>query len=136
VDAGVELSAVAQIAPMPQRVPYESAPENIQPLVSRLANSPRFAAIVERFARRLPERLIELQAALDAGQAEAVAEIAHWLKGSGGSVGFDDFTAPARRAEVAARAGDLAEAGAAIREIQSLARRIALLNPPPLSTQD
>ncbi len=108
----------------------------LEPVVSRLAASPRFAPIVARFAQRLPERLVELRAALNAGDTTAVSEIAHWLKGSAGSVGFDMFTAPARRAEIDARGGSLRDAAAAIQEIEALAARIEVPEIKTLAEQD
>jgi signal transduction histidine kinase/ActR/RegA family two-component response regulator/HPt (histidine-containing phosphotransfer) domain-containing protein len=119
-DAGALLAA-RPVAPVAAALPADRAP-----VVSRLAGEPRFASLVARFAERLPARIAELRAAVDAGNGPEVADIAHWLKGSAGSVGFDAFTAPARDAENAARAGDLALAAGAVTEIESLAARIVV----------
>jgi signal transduction histidine kinase/CheY-like chemotaxis protein/HPt (histidine-containing phosphotransfer) domain-containing protein len=100
-------------------------------IVSRLAGNPRLAGIVAGFARRLPERMLAMRTAFDARNGDAVAELAHWLKGSAGSVGFDAFTAPARRLEAAARSGEIAQAEAAIAEIEALAARVAPAVAPP-----
>jgi signal transduction histidine kinase/CheY-like chemotaxis protein/HPt (histidine-containing phosphotransfer) domain-containing protein len=100
-------------------------------VVSRLAGNPRLAAIVAGFVIRLPGRIAEMRAAFDAHNGDAVADLAHWLKGSAGSVGFDVFTAPARRLETAARAGEIAQAGAAIAEIEALAARVVPPATPP-----
>ena len=102
------------------------------PLRSRLAGHARLGAIVEAFAARLPERLARMREALEAGELAALAEDAHWLKGSAGTVGFDPFTAPARRLEVAARAGDLEGAAGALADIEALGRRMA----PALAAQE
>ena len=50
----------------------------------------------------------ELDAASDNNDLEAIAALAHWLKGAGGTCGFDDFTAPSTKLETAAREGDSA----------------------------
>jgi PAS domain S-box-containing protein len=94
------------------------------PVVSRLASNARFASVVASFAQRLPERLAELRAAHDRGDAQACAEIAHWLKGSAGSVGYDAFTEPAREAERAARDGRLDAVAVQLERIESLSTRV------------
>ena len=93
-------------------------------VVSRLAAQPRFASIVASFARRLPERLSVLRTAADSGDLAQIAQIAHWLKGSAGSVGYDAFTAPARECELAAKGGDLESARVFLTQIESLAARL------------
>jgi PAS domain S-box-containing protein len=94
------------------------------PVVSRLASNGRFASVVASFAQRLPVRLAELRAAHDNGDAQACAEIAHWLKGSAGSVGYDAFTEPAREAEQAARDGRLDAVAVQLERIESLGARV------------
>jgi HPt (histidine-containing phosphotransfer) domain-containing protein len=94
------------------------------PVVSRLTGNPRFASVVSSFAQRLPERLAALRAAHVRGDAEVCADIAHWLKGSAGSVGYDAFTEPARKAEQAARAGELAAVGEQLDLIEALGARV------------
>jgi signal transduction histidine kinase/CheY-like chemotaxis protein/HPt (histidine-containing phosphotransfer) domain-containing protein len=104
--------------------PAGTMPPAAVPVVSRLAASARFAPIVAGFALRLPARIAEMRTAFDAGDASVLAEVAHWLKGSAGSVGFDAFTVPAREVENAARAGRLVDAAAPLAEVESLAARV------------
>jgi CheY-like chemotaxis protein/HPt (histidine-containing phosphotransfer) domain-containing protein len=94
------------------------------PVVSRLANHPKLRPAIRRFAGRLDEQLTAMDAAHAAGDFKELAALAHWLKGAGGTVGYDDFTAPARNLETFAKAGDGAGAGAALRELRGLARRL------------
>ena len=96
------------------------------PVVSRLANNPRLRTAVRRFASRLDEQLLAMEAALSAGDLTELAALAHWLKGAGGTVGYDDFTAPARNLESCAKAGDADGAVAALREIRGLAGRLVV----------
>ena len=42
---------------------------------------------------------------------EELASLAHWLKGSGGTVGYDDFTEPATELEAHAKNGQMEHAG-------------------------
>jgi CheY-like chemotaxis protein len=94
------------------------------PIVSRLANHPKLRPAVRKFASRLDEQLIAMDAARDAGDFKELGNLAHWLKGAGGTVGYDDFTAPARNLETLAKAGDGPGTDAALREIRTLALRV------------
>src|SRR5439155_11961234 len=60
-------------------------------------DDPDFKEVVLEFVDRLGERLSEVQNAWEQRELTQVAQIAHWLKGSGGTAGFDAFTLPARR---------------------------------------
>jgi HPt (histidine-containing phosphotransfer) domain-containing protein len=52
--------------------------------------------------------------------------LAHWLKGAGGTVGYDDFTAPARNLETLAKAGDVQGTRAALAELRGLEARLVV----------
>lgn len=95
------------------------------PVMSTLAqNDPRFAPIVDAFLLRLAERLGELDTAEVDGDREGIALFAHWLKGSGGNVGFDGFTEPAQALREAARHGDEAALAGALARVRDYARRV------------
>jgi HPt (histidine-containing phosphotransfer) domain-containing protein len=66
-----------------------------------------------------------MQSALEQRELTRVAQLAHWLKGSGGSAGFNDFTTPARKLEQAAKGGELDDVAESIEELRRLASRIA-----------
>jgi PAS domain S-box-containing protein len=110
--------------PAPQS---EARPEAAtEPLVSRLANHPRLQRVVRTFALQLPAKL---QAMLDAhasGDTAQLAALAHWLKGAGGTVGYDEFFEPARELETLAQGGDSRAVGEALQRLSALARRIPL----------
>jgi signal transduction histidine kinase/CheY-like chemotaxis protein len=120
--AGIAAASRAPSAPAPTAAAADATEG--RRVVSRLAAQPRFASIVASFARRLPERLSALRAAADSGDLAQIAQIAHWLKGSAGSVGYDAFTAPARECELAAKGGDLESARVFLTQIESLAARL------------
>ena len=82
--------------------------------------------MVRTFGRTLPVKLAAMQSALDDGRLNDLADLAHWLKGAGGTVGFDVFFEPAREFERLARAGEPAELERVMRQIQALARRIVI----------
>jgi HPt (histidine-containing phosphotransfer) domain-containing protein len=60
-------------------------------------DDPQIARIVVGFVARLHGQLEELQEAWRARDLERLAKLAHWLKGSAGTVGFEAFTEPAKR---------------------------------------
>lgn len=62
--------------------------------------------IVQEFVLHLRKRIGTLEEAYRQRDFHEVEELAHWLKGAGGSLGFPQFTQPARRLETAARAED------------------------------
>ncbi len=99
--------------------------EEEPPLISRLAaNNPRFRPIVEKFVRRLEDQLDAMSKAWDERNFEELANLAHWLKGAGGTVGFDAFTEPAFGLEQLAKAQNTEEIEAAIAELRRIAGRI------------
>ena len=51
------------------------------------------------FVEQLPAKLQAMQAALERRDLAELAALAHWLKGAGGTVGFDAFFEPARKLE-------------------------------------
>jgi CheY-like chemotaxis protein len=69
------------------------------PVVSRLADHPRLRSVVRKFALQMPERMQAIEEAWGARDFENLAGLAHWLKGSGGTTGFDAFTVPAKTLE-------------------------------------
>jgi DNA-binding response OmpR family regulator len=95
------------------------------PLVSRLAAAgPRMQRILQSFALRLEQKLEEMDACAAAGDLEALASLAHWLKGAAGTVGYDDFAEPAEALRKLARGGKADEVGTALRALHELAGRI------------
>ena len=96
-----------------------------------------FAALAERFAARLGGQLDLMAKAWRSADYPKLAALAHWLKGAGGTVGFDLFTAPARNLESAAKGEDDSAIGPALQAIWDLAARIpgvALPGPLPQPT--
>ena len=104
------------------------------PLVSTLpTHDPRFAALVRRFVPRLAEQLDAMEDAADEGDLERLAQLAHWLKGSGGNVGFAAFHEPARQLEQLAREGQREGTAALVAHLRGLEARIVV---PTLEAPD
>jgi HPt (histidine-containing phosphotransfer) domain-containing protein len=97
------------------------------PIVSRLAlDNPRFRPIVEKFVRRLSDQLDAMTKAWDDRNYDELAGLGHWLKGAGGTVGFDVFTEPAYILEQLAKARKEEDIEQAIASLRRLAERIQL----------
>jgi len=96
-----------------------------EPVLSSLSmENPRFRGIVEKFLPRLNEQIVNFRIALDAEDYEEVAKLAHWLKGSGGNVGFDGFTELAAALEAGAKAEDEQQVNADFAAVQNYAERV------------
>tara|TARA_Y100000782_G_scaffold9114_1_gene10541 strand:+ start:2275 stop:5232 length:2958 start_codon:yes stop_codon:yes gene_type:complete len=76
----------------------------LTPIISALLKqSPKYRTLVIRFVERLGTKLSEMETAMQDEQYADLADLAHWLKGSAGSVGLGDFTEPAADLEEAAK---------------------------------
>jgi PAS domain S-box-containing protein len=106
--------------------PAQPAPAAVERIHSRLAEHPRLRRVVRSFSLQLPERLQAMHAAFEQGQLEELAQIAHWLKGAGGTVGFDVFFEPAKRLEADAKAGNMSGIPVALSELDRLAGLIVV----------
>jgi signal transduction histidine kinase/DNA-binding NarL/FixJ family response regulator len=89
-------------------------------------DDPEFREIIEEFMRRLDAKMVELREASGDGDLKLVAEIAHWLKGSGGTAGFNALTAPAATLEQHARQDRFDLVAEDVRLLDHLVRRIAV----------
>jgi len=108
--------------------------EDSSPIVSRLgANNPRFANVIARFVGRLEEQLPAMDEAFWAQDFESIAKLAHWLKGAGGTVGFDVFYEPASELESAAKAMDLPAIERQLQQIHGLAGRLVIDDQPAIA---
>ncbi|MEO7862182.1 MAG: Hpt domain-containing protein, partial [Nitrospirales bacterium] len=104
-----------------------SQAENSSPIVSKLGSTnPKFASVIARFVGRLDEQLHAMDAAYSNRDMEALAKLAHWLKGAGGTVGFDVLNKPAVGLEAAAKGADLTAIERHLHHLHLLATRIGL----------
>jgi HPt (histidine-containing phosphotransfer) domain-containing protein len=102
------------------------------PLTSSLpTDDEEFCEIVHLFVDRLNDKLAAMRKFFGDRNSSELAAHAHWLKGSGGMAGFDDFTEPARKLEMLAKNEQFDEIGDALQAICDLAQRI---EPPQLQT--
>lgn len=104
-----------------------SAPlETLTPILSTLplAEDPEFRELVVEFVDHLHEQLKKMAIAHANQNFGELANLAHWLKGSGGTAGFHEFTVPASALERFAKAEQSAAAETALGEIQQITDRI------------
>ena len=94
-------------------------------IVSRLASGgPRIQSTIAKFIIRLDDKLDEMDACWQQRDFDGLAALAHWLKGSGGTVGFDDFTEPSKNLETLAKAASEDGVAVTIQELRELSRRL------------
>ena len=67
-----------------------------------------------------------METAQGANDLEQLAQLAHWLKGAAGTVGYDAFTAPAASLEQLVQARSTGKIPAALAEIRALADRMVV----------
>ena len=113
-------------SPLTPQVMSSDSPA-VSPVVSSLADSDtRFHAIIQRFVVRLEEQLGEIERAWGSRDFDQLASLAHWLKGSAGTVGFDAFTEPAQTLEALSKERNEGGIDAVIRELRRLAHAIVV----------
>lgn len=88
-------------------------------------SNPKFKKIVQGFIASLDRRIPVMQQAINGKDFSELANMAHWLKGSAGSVGFADFTEPATQLEIAANASDAEKTLTHMQTIEALTARLA-----------
>jgi len=91
------------------------------PLLSALAADPEIAPALEAFVYRLPARIIAMEAAVSGRNLDAVADLAHQLKGAAKSYGFASITDAAAALEGAAQRQE--DVDRRLAELASLCRR-------------
>jgi HPt (histidine-containing phosphotransfer) domain-containing protein len=103
------------------------AAKAVEPIRSLLpTDDEELREVVSDFIETLHLRMGEIRAAEGDGKFAELAGLAHWLKGAGGTVGFDCFTAPAARLESAAKAGERGEVADTIKVLHALCDRFVV----------
>ena len=85
-----------------------------------------FVAAVETFVRTLLVRVQEMLADFARQDLQSLADHAHWLKGAGGTVGFQEFTEPATRLESLANSESIDGIAATLQELVEIVEAIRL----------
>ncbi len=134
----IAAASVSEVEPAKKLQFSEALPPNVSPagsppaVVSRLANMKRLQPTILKFVDTLDDKIAKMEAALDKKDMTELASLAHWLKGAGGTVGYDDFTKPAAALESCARAEHVEMAGRSLKDVKLLVDAIV---PPVIGTQ-
>lgn len=111
--------------PVTQQLAESDEMQSREPLVSRLAHDKRFHSVIARFVDKFHSQFELMTAAWRQQDFAELARLAHWLKGSGGTVGFDEFTKPAEALERFAKEDNRTKVDRIMQDLQQLATRIA-----------
>ena len=104
------------------------------PIFSRLTvDRARLQPIINKFIQHLAQKLDEMDAAWAQRDFTELAVLAHWLKGSGGTIGFDEFTEPAKTLEIMAKTKSEHGVEMTLLELRGLANRLVNLDGQPMA---
>ncbi len=126
-DCEIETQILSEVSELDTMVRSSQvvAPDGDTPIHSTLPTDDReFCEIIIDFIARLDIRLEAMRTELQCGNFEHIASEAHWLKGAGGTVGFDAFTKPSAELVEAARRCLQTECEKSLAEIESVRQRI------------
>jgi HPt (histidine-containing phosphotransfer) domain-containing protein len=84
-------------------------------------DDPEFREIAADFVLGLGVKLQQMRQALGDGNLAELAQLAHWLKGSGGTCGFPQFSQPAKELEQAAKSFAVRMADETLQRIEQIA---------------
>jgi HPt (histidine-containing phosphotransfer) domain-containing protein len=104
--------------------PVPAAAEAAAAITSRLAGDKRLVPIVHKFLRKLHQRLGEVPELEARNDFREIANFAHWLRGSAGSMGYDAFTSPAAELEAAAKDAEGERVAQLLNQVRDMARRV------------
>ncbi len=111
-------------APAPASAEGEGVAATLVELDMTIERSPR---LVSLFLTRVPENLVELESSLATGDARAVRERAHKLKGSALALGADAMAQEAEALQVRAEGKDLDGAGESVARLRTHFERVVTL---------
>ena len=83
-----------------------------------------FAEIVRDFVPTIAKKLAEMKVCLDNSDFVELAGLAHWLKGAGGTCGFNEFYQPSLDLEMTAKASKLKASVVQYEKLLALSKRI------------
>lgn len=108
-----------------QSTSVQSSQSEATQLISTLPiDDPDCLEIVLDYVDHLTDKLSEIEQACEICDAKSLARLAHWMKGSGGTAGFDVLTDPASRLESPALLDELEDAAQVVEEIKDFTQRI------------
>ena len=130
-----EKEAVAQQQAINELVADDQTSELGEIVSSLPMSNPKFRSIVEKFIVRLGDQLVAIDAAWSQRDYDKLKRLGHWLKGSAGSVGFNQFVEPARELEQFAIDRDDMNLPGAIGKLHSIYSKVSI-DPEPKTQPD
>ena len=89
-------------------------------------DQPIYREILDEFVDDISLRLAAMSEALQQDDYDGLAELAHALKGSAGSLGYHAFTEPCRSLESLARKQETEQLGTIVEELRTIAATIVV----------
>ena len=128
----------SEVPTVPSPPPVESATRELNDIPPVIRSSlplddPDFLRIVVGFVEHLGNQVNCMHAAWNARDYAELEQLAHWLKGAGGTLGFEIFSEPARELQDAASERTDAVIEDSLTRISEMARRIQV---PAETTSD
>ena len=125
---GASLLSREAAGPEPSSSAFPPASTGVRPtIMSTLPwEVPEFREIIEQFISSLDFMLPAMEAAMHDSDFSTLRELAHRLKGTGGTVGFPAFTEPSRLLQIAAETGQTDLIPDLIEELRQIAASIVL----------
>jgi len=129
-EAPAELQSTGHSARREPRPPDSTSTSSgrlAEPVLCSLPlEDPDFLEIAHDFVGRLKNKLAAMKQAWNQRDLTELASLAHWLKGSGGTAGFDAFTDPAMQLESLAKSAQTEQIATALDDLIALSDRIQL----------
>lgn len=123
---GVRNSSKSRIQIQSEQKPCCLTSDDLTSIVSELPTEiPQLFQIVKDFIQRLADKNEEMQNALNESDWSRLEDLAHWLKGTGGTAGFSCLTEPALQLELAAQRKEKEPAEKLIEDLARLGRRLS-----------
>ncbi len=127
IDEDRLITKLAEFLPQPEQINSHQQKSQLRRVVTSSLpyDDADYREIIDDFLKELDVRIEQMQACLKSADFDTLERLAHWLKGTGGTAGFDQFTFPASRLHRVAEAGDIVEVVVALDDIKSIADSIS-----------
>ena len=105
-----------------------SPTEGRQTVITRpkvtLPVDPIFRDFATRFVRKVSDSLPQIMSSIDASDGTTLSGLAHWIKGTGGTVGLPGLTDIGRELQAMAKAEDYSGARVIVLELQAIIEKL------------
>lgn len=109
----------SRIAPASEAEPALKVVPKDDAITVTVPKDPFFRGLSIDLIAKITEAMPTIHAAMDSGDMDAIQDQAHWMKGTGGTVGLPSITQLGARLEESARKGDINAIPLTLEELQS-----------------